>query len=120
VIIIAGTIDVPAGHRSACLTASEKWQRNTRDDEPGCLAYCFAPDPLHDDRIQVYELWTDQPSLAAHFLHPNYLAMREVFAAHGPVKSDNKKYRVDHAEPVYDAERKPRADWFQDPRGDTP
>ena len=28
-------------------------QKATRDDEPGCLVYCFAEDPCEDDLIQV-------------------------------------------------------------------
>ncbi|SVC50325.1 uncharacterized protein METZ01_LOCUS303179, partial [marine metagenome] len=38
-------------------------------EEPGCHAYCFAPDPAVPTRIQVYELWEDSNSLAAHFKH---------------------------------------------------
>ena len=37
-------------------------QRATRTEEPGCHAYCFAPDPAVPTRIQVYELWQDSDS----------------------------------------------------------
>lgn len=111
-IIIAGTIDVDPEKREACLVASAPLQKATRDDEPGCLAYCFASDPVVDGRIQVYELWADQASLAAHFTHANYLNMRTTLGGFGLRKADNKKYRVDHAEPVYDESRTPRADFF--------
>ncbi len=47
-------------------------QQATRDDEPGCLIYCFAADPCRDDVIQVYELWESAEDLAAHLVHPNY------------------------------------------------
>jgi quinol monooxygenase YgiN len=114
-IIIAGTIDLDPAQRDACLAESAPIQQATRDDEPGCLAYCFAPDPCVEGRIQVYELWTDSASLAGHFEHPNYWAMREMFARYKLKGSDNKKYRVDHSEPVYDSERTPRADWFMLP-----
>jgi quinol monooxygenase YgiN len=114
-IIIAGTIDLDPDQRDACLVAATPIQQATRDDEPGCLAYCFAPDPCVAGRIQVYELWTDTESLAGHFVHPNYLAMREMFGRFGLRGADNKKYRVDHSEPVYDANRTPRADWFMLP-----
>jgi quinol monooxygenase YgiN len=111
-IIIAGTIDVDADKRDACIAASTPLQKATRDDEPGCLAYCFAPDPVMAGRIQVYELWTDQESLAAHFVHPNYLGMRKMFAEFGPLKANNLKYRIDASEPVYDPTHTPRADFF--------
>ena len=111
-IIIAGTIDIDPSKRDACVAASLPLQMGTRSDEPGCLAYCFAPDPGVDGRIQVYELWTDEAALAAHFVHSNYLGMREMFAQFGPLVADNRKYRTDLNEPVYDADRKPRADFF--------
>jgi quinol monooxygenase YgiN len=111
-IIIAGTIDLEPDKRDACIAAGLPHQLATRNEEPGCLAYCFAPDPGVDGRIQVYELWTDEASLAAHFQHPNYLNMRAVFGAHGPITADNKKYRCDVCEPVYDATHTPRADFF--------
>ena len=111
-IIIAGTIDLDPDRRDACVAASTPIQKATRNDEPGCLAYCFAPDPVVDGRIQVYELWEDQASLAAHFVHPNYLNMRKMFGEFGPRKADNKKYRIGASEAVYDETFTPRADFF--------
>jgi quinol monooxygenase YgiN len=111
-IIIAGTIDVDVEKRDPCVVASTPIQKATRDDEPGCLAYCFAADPVLPGRIQVYELWTDQESLAAHFAHANYFAMRQMFADFGPLKANNLKYRIDASEPVYDPTHTPRADFF--------
>ena len=111
-IIIAGTIEVDADKRDPCVVASTPIQQATRDDEPGCLAYCFSADPAVPERIQVYELWTDQESLAAHFAHPNYFAMRKMFADYGPLKAHNLKYRIDASEPVYDPSHTPRADFF--------
>lgn len=111
-IIIAGTIDLDASKREACLEASKPLQQATRDHEPGCRAYCFAADPCVEGRIQVYELWDDEASLAAHFTHPNYLNMRTMFGQFGLLGADNKKYRCDLSEPVYDETRTPRADFF--------
>ncbi len=111
-IIIAGIIDLDPDQLDACIIAATPIQKATREEEPGCLAYCFAPDPVVGGRIQVYELWKDQESLAAHFTHPNYLSMRSMFGEYGLRKADNKKYRVDKSEPVYDQTRTPRADFF--------
>ena len=116
-IIIAGTIDVRPERREDCLVATVPLQKATREQEPGCLAYCFAADPVVDGRIQVYELWADQASLAAHFTHPNYLNMRACLGGFGLLGADNRKYRVDHREPVYDETRTPRADFFTKPEG---
>jgi quinol monooxygenase YgiN len=111
-IIIAGTIDVDPEQIEACLAASVPLQNATRNEEPGCLAYCFASDPVVVGRIQVYELWTDQEALAAHFQHPNYVNMRTTLGRFGLRGADTKKYRVTHSEPVYDSTSTPRADFF--------
>jgi quinol monooxygenase YgiN len=87
--------------RAVELTASV--QKATRDEEPGCLAYCFAADPVEPNHVQVYELWTDPESLAKHFDHPNYGRM--VDALHncgGFVKSENRLYAADDRGTVYE------------------
>lgn len=111
-IIVAGTIDLadPASREDA-ISGSLQFQEATRREEPGCLAYCFAADPLVEGRIQVYELWQDEAALAAHFEHPNYLNMRTYLMGQGLKGADNRKYRVDKVAPVYDDTRTPRADF---------
>ena len=95
------TVSDPAA-RAGLIEASIPFQRGTREDEPGCLVYCFAADPVHDDRIQVYELWESADALDAHFHHPNYFAMRELLMQSGIViKATSRKLRVDAAAPVY-------------------
>ncbi len=112
-IIIAGTIDFDTPeNRDRAIDMSRPHQQATRADEPGCDAYCFAPDPIVGTRVQVYELWSDEASLAAHFLHENYFNMRDMLGQCGIVGADNHKYRCDLKEPVYDDTRTPRADFF--------
>ncbi len=76
-------------------------QLATRNEEPGCRDYCFAPDPSVPTRIQVYELWEDSDSLAAHFKHPNYDKMVERLSTAGIKQSINQAYLVERGEPVY-------------------
>lgn len=112
-IIIAGYIEFQdKASRDNAVVKSMPLQQATRDDEPGCQAYCFAADPCVANRIQVYELWDDEPSLAAHFEHQNYLQMRTLLGSLGLTGADNNKYRCDLAEPVYDDTHTPRADFF--------
>jgi quinol monooxygenase YgiN len=116
-VIVAGTIDfADASRREAALELARALQQRTRDEEPGCLAYVFAPDPCVSHRICVYECWRDEASLAAHFRHPNYLNMRDALFRIGLAGADNKKYRVDLCEPVYDSTFTPRADFFTEER----
>ncbi len=112
-IIIAGYIDFTDQEgRDSAVEASKALQQATRDDEPGCAAYCFAADPCVDNRVQVYELWDDEASLAAHFHHENYFGMRDMLGSFGMIGADNNKYRCDLSEPVYDDTRTARADFF--------
>jgi quinol monooxygenase YgiN len=100
-IIIAGTISIPADKRAACLSDTAGLQQATRDDEPGCLAYCFGADPCDPEIINVYELWDDADSLQAHFSHPNYTKLRAALGAAGITGADVAKFRVDAKAPVY-------------------
>jgi quinol monooxygenase YgiN len=113
-ILIAGYIDFASQQqRDGVIAAAADTQQSTRDTEPGCLAYSFAADSSVPTRVQVYECWADEASLAAHFVHPNFLGMREIlgrFERVGP--SSVAKFRCDLSEPVYDSTRTPRADFF--------
>ncbi len=89
--------------RDTAVERSAHVQKATRDDEPGCLMYCFAADPVVETDIQVYELWTDPDALAAHFEHPNYAAMVEVLrGVPGFVQSITRQYVADDRGTVYD------------------
>lgn len=114
-IVVAAQLDFASQDiRDAAVAASAHIQKATRDDEPGCHAYCFAPDPCEPRRIQVYELWEDEASLAAHFVHPNYLAMRDVLVSHQPTGSWNRMYLTIRDEPVYGPNREIRTRFFVD------
>ncbi len=110
-IVVAGTISFATPDaRDGAVAASADLQRSTRDGEPGCLAYCFAADPVDPTVVQVYELWTDAAALDAHFAHPNYAAMRAVlrrFPRAGA--SVTAKHLVSVTAPVYDEHGTPSA-----------
>jgi quinol monooxygenase YgiN len=73
-IIIAGTIDFESQEaRDAAVAKAVPYQESTRADEAGCLGYSFAPDSGCTTRVQVFELWEDEASLAAHFEHRNFI-----------------------------------------------
>ncbi len=108
--MVEAVIDlVDPGQREACVAASVDVQRATREQEPGCVAYCFAPDPVVEGRIQVYELWDDAESLSAHFEHPNYHEMRTLLASFGIASAVSRKHLVEQSAPVYDDDRRPTA-----------
>ena len=102
-IIVAGTITIPPAARAAALGASAALQAATRNDEPGCLLYVFAADPVEPDRISVHELWSSAEELEAHFLHANYRDMRVLLGSHGITGAVVSKYRTDAEAPVYNS-----------------
>lgn len=89
-------------------------QMATRREERGCRAYCFAPDPAVPTRIQVYELWDDGDSLAAHFTHPNYQRMVELLHEANVRSSVNQAYLVERGEPVYGPNGEKKTRFFAD------
>jgi quinol monooxygenase YgiN len=111
-ILIVGTITVDPERRGALLAAIRPLVQKTRREEPGCLEYAFTADTVDDDRIIVVERWQDESTLAAHFMHPNFLATKDTLHDLGSGKSVICKYRVDISEPVRDSEKRYRADFF--------
>lgn len=109
IAVEAAIVVADASRRDEVVAASARWQEATRNEEPGCLVYCFAADPVRADLIQVYELWADEASLAAHFEHVNYLTMREVLNGAGLVSAVSRKMRIDVTAPVYGPDRRPSA-----------
>ena len=97
--------------RDAALAATVPFQKATRDDEPGCIVYCFAADPIESTLIQVYELWEDAPSLAAHFEHRNYFEMRDTLGKFGLTSAQSRKHRIDASAPVYGPDFTAKADF---------
>ena len=114
-IVVAAQLDfADRATRDRAVAVSAPIQQATRDDETGCHAYCFAADPCVETRIQVYELWEDEASLAAHFTHPNYLAMRDLLMGHKPTGSWNQMYLTIKNEPVYGPNNAVRSKFFVD------
>ena len=108
VVEAAITIADPS-NRESLIARTAPIQKATRDDESGCLVYCFAADPCQPDLIQCYELWESEEALAAHLTHSNYLEMRSMLRDGGIVSGPSRKHRIDATAPVYDANRVPTA-----------
>lgn len=101
IIVVAALEFESEQDRDRAVALTREVQLATREEEPGCHAYCFAPDPAEPSRIQVYELWEDSDSLAAHFLHPNYQKMVELLQSARIRESVNRAYLTTADEPVY-------------------
>ncbi len=110
IIVTARLVFETQEDRDRATVVSTEPQAKTRDEEPGCLMYCFAADPAVPTEIQVYELWEDPASLEAHFAHPNYAGMVQALGASGGmVESISRQYVADDRGTVYDDDdRTPR------------
>jgi quinol monooxygenase YgiN len=101
IVVVAKIVFANQADRDRAVELSAPVQLATRQQEAGCHAYCFAADPCDATAIQVYELWEDSDSLAAHFDHSNYQAMVEVLTETGFLESINRAYLTERDEPVY-------------------
>ncbi len=114
IIVVAALEFDNQADRDKAVELTKDVQMATREEEEGCHAYCFAPDPSVPTRIQVYELWEDSDTLAAHFKHKNYDKMVEVLGSAGIRESINQAYLVEKGEPVYGPNGERKEAFFQD------
>jgi quinol monooxygenase YgiN len=64
-IIVAGTFDVAPERRAEFLEGRRELQLHSRT-ESGCVEYVMSADSLEPGRVRLFEIWTDEASLAAH------------------------------------------------------
>ncbi len=114
IIVVAALEFASQVDRDEAVRLTTDVQRLTREEEPGCHDYCFAPDPAIPTRMQVYELWENSESLAAHFQHPYYDRMAGLLQGVGIVSSTNRAYLVERGEPVYNEEGEKKTGFFLD------
>ena len=117
IIVVAALEFEDQAARDKAVELTRDVQMATRVEEDGCRDYCFAPDPSVPNRVQVYELWEDSDSLAAHFKHPNYAKMVELLGNAGIKESINQAYLVEHGEPVYGPNGEKKEVFFADVKG---
>lgn len=114
IIVVAALEFANEADRDRAVELTADVQLATRVEEAGCRDYCFAPDPAVPTRIQVYELWDDGDSLAAHFQHPNYHKMVELLSSANIKESINRAYLVERSEPVYGPNGEKKTTFFAD------
>ncbi|MFA7552748.1 MAG: putative quinol monooxygenase [Spongiibacteraceae bacterium] len=110
-IIISGYIDLDPQRMDAALKKAVPLIEGALDEQ-GCLDYDWCPNPLIAGRVRVFERWTDEESLAAHFQSRWYKEMGETLVEAGMQGVEVLKYQADISEPVYDEGGNPRADFF--------
>ncbi len=114
IIVVAALEFASQSDRDEAVSLVADVQRLTREEERGCHDYCFAPDPAVPTRMQVYELWEDSDSLAAHFEHPYYEQMASLLRGVGFISSTNRAYLIERGEPVYTKDGGKKTAFFLD------
>ncbi len=110
-ILINGYVDFSPENADQALQEATELMAETRSQQ-GCRAYVWSQDPTTPGRVYVYENWERQEDLAAHLSGPYYSRMLALLGKYEMLGIDILKYRIDLAEPVYDPEGNPRADFF--------
>lgn len=113
-ILIAGEIDLDPRAREQALADAVPLIAAALA-EPGCVHYAWTADLARPGRVHVFEEWDSEADLAAHLVGQPYLAMSGHLQKVGIKAAVTRKYRVDHSEPVYDPQGRPRADFFTAP-----
>lgn len=110
-IIISGVVDIDPEQMDKAIELGKPLIEGALTQE-GCMDYDWCPDPLTPGRIRVFERWSSQEALEAHFKNHWYSDMREAIGQCGIKNADVLKYRIEIAEPVYDETGTARADFF--------
>jgi len=64
-LIVAGAFTLDPNERDEFIASRTDSMRATRD-EPGCLEYVMAADPVDPTRVMLFERWADQASFDGH------------------------------------------------------
>ena len=98
-IVVTGLIEVKAESREAAAMVAATMAWATRE-EPGCIAYGFYADVEAPNRLRVYEEWTDQAALDAHFASPHMAEFRKNLGTVKLVSMDVQKFEGGPKSPV--------------------
>ncbi|GAA4042633.1 putative quinol monooxygenase [Parerythrobacter jejuensis] len=105
-IVISAQIDLDPAKREEALKSAQKWIDGALSQD-GCIHYDWSADLNNPARVNVFEEWESEESLAHHFANKEYAGMLAHMGSFGIENAVSKKYRVDAEGPVYNAEGKP-------------
>jgi quinol monooxygenase YgiN len=99
VLLIVGTVRLPAANLAAARPAMARMIRASRAED-GCLDYSYAEDVLEPGLILVTERWRDRSCLEHHFASAHLAQWRASWAALGIGERQLSLYEVSTAQPV--------------------
>jgi quinol monooxygenase YgiN len=92
-LIVAGVIQIDPSHRQAAEEAFQKMRAATLS-EAGCIEYQAYAGRADAGTLFMFEKWTDQAALDAHFASPHMAAFGAALGGLGIRAMDVKKYVV--------------------------
>jgi len=105
-IVISAQIDLDPARREQALREALPWIEGALAQR-GCIHYAWSADGNNPARVNVFEEWTDEAALSAHFAGPQYAGMLAHIGGFGITAAVSRKYRVDAEAPVYGPDGKP-------------
>ncbi len=93
-LLIVGTVRIPAQHHTAALPAMKTMLEATRAED-GCNFYCFAQDVLDPELLHISEGWRDGSALKAHAESAHMAVWRKEGAGFGIGERNLKLYKAD-------------------------
>lgn len=92
-LIIAGTIQIDPEHLDRAVAAIGPMCEATRAED-GCEDYVFTVNPHADGELRVFERWTDEAALEAHFATPHMATFRAALRTFGLSGREITRYEV--------------------------
>lgn len=105
-IVISAQIDLPADKREEALKTAQPWIDGALSQD-GCIHYDWSADLNNPKRVNVFEEWESEESLAHHFANKHYAGMLGHLGGFGIENAVSRKYRVDAEDEVYGPDGKP-------------
>ena len=93
-LLIVGSVRIPAEHVAAALPAMKTMLEATRLED-GCNFYCFAQDVLDPELLHISESWRDGAALKAHAESAHMAVWRKEGAGFGIGERNLKLYKAD-------------------------
>jgi quinol monooxygenase YgiN len=98
-LLITGTVRLPAGGLDRARAAMEKMVASSRAED-GCFTYAYAQDVFDPTLIHVVERWRDREALKAHGASPHMAEWRAAAGDIGLHDRDLKVYEADDGTPL--------------------
>ncbi|MFA7440127.1 MAG: antibiotic biosynthesis monooxygenase [Sphingomonadaceae bacterium] len=106
-VIVAGTLQFDGDICADIIRDGREYILASRA-EIGCVAYNWSADPLEPGLMHVFEEWTSEAALGAHFRDASYQAMRAHLGQYPMTGFAVQLYRASEVEPVYTDDGQPR------------